>query len=386
MSTSPIHRVNLTSRFFWRVQKWSALVISLTALSTGCGDSQRDASRQNPDPTTASTSESNPQAVVVADFADRVVIPTYQELVAKAEELSQAIDTFVNNPTQESLESAQQTWIATRVPWEQSEAFAFGPADALGFDGDLDDWPVNETDVQALLNSSDQLTPEYVKQLQTTQKGFHTIELLLFGTDNNKQASDFSERELQYLNVLAVAFNQTANDLVESWVNGVEGNPPYREVLATAGDSSNSAYPSVEAAVEEIVQGMIGCLDEVANEKIGEPLATEETEGLESRFSQTSLNDFQNNLLSVRNAYLGSLSESGSDQSLSSLVAQADPQLDQQVKQELETAIEAVNAIPKPIEQNINDQQALSQMEAAQQEILTLFSTIEEDVLPLVQG
>ncbi|WP_081942891.1 imelysin family protein [Myxosarcina sp. GI1] len=323
---------------------------------------------------------------VATSFADSVVIPTYQQLVEKSSELEQAIETFTSNPTDETLQTARTTWLETRYPWEQSEAFAFGPADSLGYDGDLDDWPVNQTDVAAVLNSGDSLTPEYVESLQTTQKGFHTIELLLFGTDNDKVAADFTARELELLQVLTTAFHQSATELATSWSEGVQGYPPYREVLATAGDSSNPAYPTADAAVEEIVQGIIGCLDEVANTKIGEPLVTGASETFESRFSHSSLNDFQNNLRSVENAYLGRISEDSNkaQTSLSDLVAARQPQLDEQVRQELAAAISAVEAIPEPVETKLNDAKTTAQMKAAQAEILTLFSTMQERVLPLV--
>ncbi|MGK7877556.1 MAG: imelysin family protein [Xenococcaceae cyanobacterium] len=370
---------------------WAVMFLALLALSSGCNSDSStkvdQSSNGSQSATTADAQQGDIQIVVVSDFADQVVIPTYQLLVKKADELSKAVDAFVSNPNDNTLKAAQDAWIAARFPWEQSEAFAFGPADSLGYDGDLDDWPVNETDVVAVLKSSDKLTMEYVKDLQTTQKGFHTIEYLLFGVNNNKKASDFSEREVQFLKVLTAAFNQSAKDLTKSWVEGVEGKSPYREVLATAGDNSNTAYPTMQAAVEEIVQGMLGCLDEVANEKIGEPLETKETLGLESRFSHSSLNDFKNNLRSVQNAYLGKVPDAGtSGKSLSDLIAKANPKLDKQVKSEMKAAIDAVDAIPDPIEQKVTDEKASAKMEAAQKAILTLFSTIEEKVLPIVQS
>jgi putative iron-regulated protein len=214
------------------------------------------------------------QQQIAADFADQVVVPTYQQLVEKSAEFVAAIDTFTVEPTDANLAAAQEKWLETRQPWESSEAFAFGPAASLGYDGDLDDWPVNETDVEAVLASDDELTPEYIAGLQTTQKGFHAIELVLFGKDNDKTAADFGDRDLAYLKAATTAFDMTANELVKSWVEGVEGNPPYREVLATAGSSDNPAYPTTAAVVEEIVQGMLACLDEVGNEKIGVPLET----------------------------------------------------------------------------------------------------------------
>ncbi len=301
---------------------WVHFFMGAVCLSTiALGGCSSDSLSTNPNSSDNSDNDEM-EIAVVTDFADNVVIPTYQQLELKAKALTKAVNTFISNPTAETLQAAQQAWIQTRYPWEQSEAFAFGPADSLGYDGDLDDWPVNETDVAAILQDKATLNEEAVKNLQTTEKGFHTIELLLFGDDNNKTAANFTERELQLLKLLTVAFEQTAIDLTKSWTTGVAGNPAYREVLATAGNSDNQAYPTVKAAVAEIVQGIMGCLDEVANEKIGEPLDTKETEGLESRFSHSSLKDFQNNIQSVANAYLGRVSDTSTNgKSLSDLVA-----------------------------------------------------------------
>ncbi|MEA5471084.1 imelysin family protein [Spirulina sp. 06S082] len=329
----------------------------------------------------------NLEQAVLTDFVDLVIIPTYDRLLGQAIVLKTAVDRFVAKPTPEHLKAARVAWLGTRTPWEQSEAFAFGPASSLGYDGDLDDWPVNETDVTAILKSGDRLTPEYVTNLQTTAKGFHTIELLLFGTNNDKTASDFSRRELELLKLLAKAFETTSQDLIESWVDGVSGNPPYRQVLIAAGERNNPAYLTKSAALEEIVQGMMGCLDEVANEKIGVPLTDKSTDDLESRFSHSSLNDFKNNLQSVENAYWGGLPDTRSrGTSISDFVAQADVNLDRQIKQEMQEAIAAIAAIPDPIELKISDAEALETLATAKEAILKLFSTMEEKVLPLVQG
>ena len=360
----------------------TAIAASLLLLSSSCNNTSTTNNT-----TTSQTPDNDMTTLVVSSFADEVVIPTYQQLVTEAGELSKAVNTFVETPTDETLKAAQNAWIAARSPWEQSEAFAFGPAESLGYDGDLDDWPVNETDVVAVVNSNEELTPESVKKLQTTQKGFHTIEYLLFGLDNNKTAQDFSERELELVKVLTVAFNESANNLVKSWQEGVAGNPPYREVLATAGKDNNPAYPTQQAAVEEILQGMLGCLDEVANEKIGKPLETKDALTFESRFSQSSLKDFENNLKSVENAYLGKATETGtSDNSLSALVAKANPELDQKVKTELKAAMEAVKAVPTPIETKVTDAETAAKLNTAKTAILTLFSTMESQVLPLVKS
>jgi uncharacterized iron-regulated protein len=326
--------------------------------------------------------------VVASNFADRVVIPTYQLLVQKTATLKKAVDTFTSNPSDSNLKAAQKAWLEARSPWENGETFAFGPAESLGYDGDLDDWPVNQTDVTAILKSKDKFTPEYTaEKLQTTQKGFHTIELLLFGENNQKKAAQFQPRELELLKALTTSFETTANNIEKSWSQGVNGQPPYRQILATAGTSSNTIYPTSKAAVEEIVQGMVGCLDEVANEKIGKPLQTKQNIGFESRFSHNSLNDFKNNIRGVQNAYLGRITDgTASENSVSSLVAKTDSKLDRQVQQEMKVAIAALEAIPSPIEPKINDSTATAKIQSAQKAIQTLFETVEQKVVPIVQG
>ncbi|NJK41165.1 MAG: peptidase M75 [Acaryochloridaceae cyanobacterium SU_2_1] len=290
-------------------------------------------------------------------------------------------------PDEGTLKAARKAWIETRVVWEQSEAFAFGPAGSLGYDGDLDDWPVNEVDVAAVLKDSKPITPELINSLQTTQKGFHTIELLLFGTNSNK-VLPFSPRELEYLKYLTLAFDQTAQNLKQSWVAGVQGKPAYQTVFATAGESQNSAYPTQKAAVEEIVQGIMGCLDEVGKEKIGVPLTAKTTDKLESRFSYTSLEDFKNNIQGAENAYRGQITDSSSKggESLSAWVAQQDPQLDQKIQQEFQAIQTALAALPKPIETQMTDPATLTQLKVSQDAILKVFETFEDQVLPLVKA
>jgi putative iron-regulated protein len=369
----------------------AALLLSMTTFVSACNTTSPSSSDAAKKVQTTSTQATNAvqtkgsETEVLTDFANNVVIPTYQQLVVKSNNLQQVMATFVKTPNDDHLKAVQAAWKDTRTPWEQSEAFAFGPAESSGYDGNLDDWPVNHTDLTALIKSNEKLSPDYVKtRLQTTQKGFHAIEYLLFGENNARQASELSKRELELLQVLTTDFNNTAKELEQSWVAGVAGKPAFQEVFTTAGNSANTTYPTTKAAVAEILNGIIGCVEEVGEEKIGKPIASKQNLDFESRFSHSSLTDFKNNLTSARNAYLGEFNGT-KGQSVSDLVAEADPAVDREIKTQLQTALDALEAVPAPVETKLNDPAALEKLKTAQGKILNTYQTIQTKALPMFE-
>jgi uncharacterized iron-regulated protein len=130
---------------------------------------------------------------------------------------------------------------------------------------------------------------------------------------------------------------------------------------------------------------MIGICDEVANGKIADPFDGNDPTLEESQFSDNSLADFQNNIRSVKNAYLGG-TEFGptSGRGLSAWVLERDPALDARVRLEIDDAIEAIGAIPFPFRTAIGDPVAEDEIIAAQAAIETLMATLAGDVTSLV--
>ncbi|MEB2311456.1 MAG: peptidase M75 [Sorangiineae bacterium] len=331
------------------------------------------------------TSGFDDQALVV-DFADQVVVPTYTLLEQRIGSLETAVDALATNPTAETFKAAQDAWIAARQPWEQSEGFLFGPVDAYGYDPAMDSWPVNTTDLDAVLASGSAFTPEYVGNLQETQKGFHTIEYLLFGVGRKKTVADLTPRELSYVSAIAAELTEIATALESSWTDGVDGRPPYRDIFANAGQPGNTSYPSRLAAVQEILDGIIGICDEVANGKIAGPYDAHDPTLVESQFAFNSITDFQDNLRSVENVYSGGVPAAGtSGKGLSAYVAERDSALDARVKSELAAAIEAIGAIPPPFRDAIVTPSSYSAIEAAQAAVRKVHDTLQRDVRPLVQ-
>lgn len=329
------------------------------------------------DDSTTAPDENVDYSQYLEDFSQKVAVATYSDMKAKGAELSAAAQVWAADPTnQTKLDAVAGAWVALREPWEASEAFLFGPAEFLALDPSLDSWPVDRQQLDNVLASSTELTPAVVKGLDPGLRGFHTVEYLVFRDGSARNAAEITMREREYLVAAAEVLAEDAAALADAWTN------EFAEEFANAG-KAGSRYTNQIDAVKEILDGMIGICDEVANGKIADPYDQQDSRLVESQFSWNSLTDFQNNLRSVLNAYTGSYHNGPDGKGLDEFVAGKDAALDTRLKAEIQTAIEMVSEIPAPFRNNLN---ADAQITAAQAAIEKVATTLQEDVLPLVSN
>jgi uncharacterized iron-regulated protein len=118
---------------------------------------------------------------ILEKYVDDIVVATYKDMKDKAKVLRDAVKSFVAEPSQDRLEAAAVAWRATRVPWEQSESFLYGPADVLSLDPSLDSWPLDQSNIYTILSDSKESVEDIRSEIgEEGVRGFHTIELLLF--------------------------------------------------------------------------------------------------------------------------------------------------------------------------------------------------------------
>ena len=334
---------------------------------SGCGEDDDDGS---------GTGTTFDATMTLSDFANKVVLATYTDLDNKSGELLTAVKALGADTTQANLVQAQAAWKASRRPWEQSEAFLFGPVDTQGLDPALDSWPVNKVDLDAVLASDQVLTSASIDALEDTLKGFHTIEYLLFREGDQRQASDITPRELEYLTASTENLKAKTGQLRTAWDASGEN---YAAEIADAGTSS-TIYKSQKDAMQEMVNGMIVIADEVANGKISDPFNERDTTLVESQFSFNSISDFQDNIRGIQNVYMGKFTADG--QGLNEFVNGVDAELDTRFQAEVRTAIDTIGAIPDPFRDSITVQR--SAVQAAIDAVSTVQQTLENDILTLV--
>ncbi len=343
----------------FRKRIFFGLMFCLALFATACGDSDDSSHDGNGNPY-----DFEP---ILRDEVQNVIVPTYKNLADNAATLATLVDALAEK---DDLKAAQQQWITTRVPWEQSEAFLFGPVADYGLDPALDSWPVDRVQLDQVLASRLELTPDSITEnLGGGLKGFHTIEYLLFGVDGTRTLAELedTDRMMEYLSAVTQALAIDADTLYKAWASGSEdeGYENFGEAFHLAGQEGGRYYSQLDA-MQQLVNGCAEIANEVANGKIADPFDESDTELVESQFSYNSLQDFSDNIRSIENIYNGL--DGGF--CLSTYVTEKNADLDTRVRSEIQATIDAIQAISPdndpPFRDAITDASLGDEIEAAQ--------------------
>ena len=346
-------------------------------------------------------------ASILQSYVSTTVVPTYKALAEAALEMRTANEALKSNLNDAAVKTAADAWMKARIEWEKSEAFLFGPvgSQALDIDGHIDSWPLELNDILGVLNSGAELTGRQVWRMEPEVIGFHVTEYLLYREGKPRPAAEISISELKYLTAATDALVWDCVLAYVAWVgeNGVptgmksvfqenpdvvahlNNNPNYKDFadrLTTA-----RGYSSWANALREISGGAADIAGEVGATKIESPYSTHKVEEVESWYSWHSLDDYSNNILSIKNAYLGGLGDQSRQSGcLSAYIAQVDPALDNRVKAKIEeclTKIAAIGKGGKSFYEVVRDQINKSEVEAAVaacSELENLFGEMSETI------
>ncbi len=321
-------------------------------------------------------------AAVAAQFVDHTVAPTYTALASKTELLADMLATLKQTPTNAGLQDACNVFLQAREQWEKSEAFLFGAAGDFGVDPHIDSWPLDETAFNTLMGNSSMLAllagedgdAQAGELLSNALLGFHGLEYILFRDGQPKTADQITADQWTYVVAVAGDLRNRCYQLEVGWLGDnapaahkaklddlemqytvAGGDYSYGENLKNAGNAG-STYVSRTAAVIAILQGCADIADEVGTSKIGSAFLGEDVTYIESPYSQKSIVDFYNNILSIENSYLGGVEgQRDGSKSVQAYVKAIDESVDAKIVSAINNAKEKVNAMPAPFVNNYTD-------------------------------
>ena len=330
---------------------------------------------------------------IVENYAD-IALAKYEDSLATAQTLDAAIDTFLTSPTAENQQAAKDAWLAARNPYQQTEVYRFGNAIVDDWEGRVNAWPLDEglidyvdesygseSDENSLYtanliaNASITVNGEKVDTGKISERliqnlneagdieanvttGYHAIEFLLWGQDLNgtdkgagaRPASDFDtancsndncDRRAAYLRSASRLLVSDLEEMVYYW--------------SAKGDARKAVMEDTKAGISTILTGM-GSLSygELAGERMKLGLLLHDPEEEHDCFSDNTHNSHLYDAVGIQNVYLGSYKRvdgsTVSGPSLSELVAEKDPALDEELKAKLAATIEKMQAMAERAE------------------------------------
>lgn len=358
-----------------------ALTIA-AALTAGCANTPSSA--QNTQPATRDN--------VVEHYAD-LAHATYEDALITARALDEATDRLIENPTEANLAAAKEAWLASRVPYQQSEVFRFGNTIVDDWEGQLNAWPLDEglidyvepaeyqyelgnAGATANIIASDSITvggenldvselsPQLLADLNevggseaNVATGYHAVEFLLWGQDlhgfepgaGERPVTDYArgadctngncDRRAQYLDAVTDLLVSDLEWMVAQWEEGNGDN--YRAKLVSA---------NPDAGIQKMLFGMGSLsLGELAGERMKVALEANSYEDEHDCFSDNTHNSHYYNGKGIQNVYTGTYRRvDGSlvtGPSLSDLVEKTNPELDARLNAQLDDSMEALEAM-----------------------------------------
>ncbi|MCY4336344.1 MAG: peptidase [Litoreibacter sp.] len=320
------------------------------------------------------------KAAVLDNYAN-IALAKYEDSLSTAQSLLGAVNALIESPSAENLEAAKAAWLASRVPYQQTEVYRFGNAIVDDWEGKVNAWPLDEglidyvdasyggaTDeneyavLNVVANPSFTLSGETIDAAKITPAllegalheadevesnvatGYHAIEFLLWGQDlnghgpgaGNRPWTDYAmgdsctggncDRRGDYLKAATELLVSDLEWMVAQWQAG--------------GEARTQLTADEDAGISTILTGM-GSLSygEQAGERMKLGVMLNDPEEEHDCFADNTHNSHFYDALGIRNVYLGGYTRIDgtvvSGASLSSLVAAADAGVDAELTAKL---------------------------------------------------
>ena len=200
------------------------------------------------------------------------------------------------------------------------------------------------------------------------------MEYILFANGQPKDVSNITANQWIYVVAVAGDLRNRCYQLEVGWIGDkapkshiekldeleiaytVAGSEnSYGDNMKNAG-KAGSTYSSRTAALMAILQGCSDIADEVGSSKIYAAWHGEDITYIESPYSQKSIIDFHDNIVSIRNAYMGGVEgKRDESKSLHNYVNKINASLDARVLNAIDNALAKIDAMPAPFVLHYSD-------------------------------
>ncbi|MEM9439291.1 MAG: imelysin family protein [Pseudomonadota bacterium] len=283
----------------------------------------------------------------VLDTYANIAQAMYEDSLTSAQAMKVAVDAFVAEPSEATLASARDAWLAARVPYQQTEVYRFGNAIVDDWEGKVNAWPLDEglidyvdasygTDsdengfytANLIANASleiggesidaSAINADLIQNMHEVDEveanvatGYHVVEFLLWGQDlngtdagaGNRPYTDFDpanctggncDRRAEYLQTATDLIIADLEEMVANWTDGGEAR------AAVTGDDANAGLSAMLTGLGSLSYG------ELAGERMKLGLLLHDPEEEHDCFADNTHNSHYYNIVGMKAVANGS--------------------------------------------------------------------------------
>lgn len=199
------------------------------------------------DENNGTTDVSFDRSAMLTDYADNLIIPSWETLQTAIGDLSSKIEEFKTETTQSNLDNLRDSWVEVAKKHQYVTAYGFGPGTLLlgSYVTVLGVFPVNEEQVEAnVLNTDFVLANTFARDV----RGVYALEYLIYGngqTDADLLAG-FDQNRKDYLDKVFTELDSEVDGIVSKW------NDSYRTTFIES--DGTSAGSSISLLYNEFVK------------------------------------------------------------------------------------------------------------------------------------
>lgn len=225
---------------------------------------------------------------VLTNWADNIIIPSYEAFSVEMTVLTSAFETFKTDASTSNLIAFRASWLSTYKTWQRVAMFEIGPAESSDFRFSMNTYPTDANEIDGHIASG---TYDLSLSSNRDSKGFPALDYLINGlgdTDDaivSKYTAADKDALIAYVDDVLADMTALSNQVLADWKDS------YRDTFV-ANDGS-----SATAAVDRFVNDYIFHFEKfVRAGKMGIPLGVFSGTPLSNRVEGFYKKDVSNEL------------------------------------------------------------------------------------------
>lgn len=178
------------------------------------------------------------RAALLDNWADNIIIPSFENFASHTEDLNTSTEAFVQNPSEASLADLRESYEQAYIQYQTVALFGMGRAETINYRMFLNTYPVDEVTIQEKIGSGNHnlaLPSSYDEQ------GFPALDFLLNGlAEEDANIVEFYTTHpnalayQDYLRAVSSRINNLTQEVLNDWQNS------FRDEFVSNTTSSNT--------------------------------------------------------------------------------------------------------------------------------------------------